>query len=148
MAGGCHLDVCESGKADDSHWSLLLAAACRSLCLGSRCGRCWAGADDSRSVEIEYNGEVFQASFVQYAKGSHDLGGQLPKASRNAESSGTLPNQGLCPTLCNAPEWPRLKESLDLNLNELTKSTFGDIFPAKIFLAQSSAPRLGSFLKR
>lgn len=51
-------------------------------------------------------------------------------------------------TLRNAPEWPRLKELLDLNLSELTKSTFGDIFPEKAFLAQSSAPRLGSFLKR
>jgi hypothetical protein len=41
-----------------------------------------------------------------------------------------------------------LKELLDLSLSELTKSTFGDIFPPRVFLAQSSAPRLGSILKR
>jgi len=51
-------------------------------------------------------------------------------------------------TLRNAPEWPALREQLDLSLNELTKSTFGDIFPPRVFLAQSSAPRLGSILKR
>ncbi len=51
-------------------------------------------------------------------------------------------------TLRNAPEWPRLRELLDLNLSKLIKSTFGDIFPERAFLAQSSAPRLGSFLKR
>jgi hypothetical protein len=55
-------------------------------------------------------------------------------------------------TLRNAREWPTvtLKELLDLNLNELTESTFGDIrvFPPRVFLAQSSAQRLGSILKR
>ena len=51
-------------------------------------------------------------------------------------------------TLRNAPEWPRLRELLDLSLKELTESTFGDIFPPRAFLAQSSAPRLGSILKR
>ena len=51
-------------------------------------------------------------------------------------------------TLRNAPEWPALRERLDLSLNELTESTFGDIFPRRVFLAQSSAPRLGSILKR
>ena len=51
-------------------------------------------------------------------------------------------------TLRNAPEWPALRERLDLSLNELTESTFGDIFPRRAFVAQSSAPRLGSILKR
>ena len=51
-------------------------------------------------------------------------------------------------TLRNAPEWPSLREMLDLNLKELTESTFGDIFPPRVFLARSSAPRLGSILKR
>lgn len=51
-------------------------------------------------------------------------------------------------TLRNAPEFPRLKEQLDLSLRELTESTFGDIFPSRVFLAQSCAPRLGSILKR
>jgi hypothetical protein len=51
-------------------------------------------------------------------------------------------------TLRNAPEWPALRELLDLSLKELTESTFGDIFPPRAFLAQSSAPRLGSILKR
>jgi hypothetical protein len=53
-------------------------------------------------------------------------------------------------TLRNAPEWPMLKELLDLSLSELTESTFGDIVPERVFLAQSSAPRLGSesILKR
>ncbi len=51
-------------------------------------------------------------------------------------------------TLRNAPEWPMLKELLDLSLCKLTESTFGDIFPSRIFLAQSSAPRLGAILKR
>ena len=31
---------------------------------------------------------------------------------------------------------------------ELTESTLGDIFPLRAFLAQFSAPRLGSILKR
>ena len=30
----------------------------------------------------------------------------------------------------------------------LVESTFGDIFPPKVFLAQSNSPRLGSILKR
>ena len=51
-------------------------------------------------------------------------------------------------TLRNAPEWPMLKELLGLSLNELRESTFADIFPPRIFLAQSCAPRLGSILKR
>ena len=51
-------------------------------------------------------------------------------------------------TLRNAPEWPKLRELLDLSLKELIESTFGDIFPPRVFLAQSSAPRLGSILKR
>jgi hypothetical protein len=41
-----------------------------------------------------------------------------------------------------------LKELLDLSLSELTESTFGDIIPQPVFLAQSSAPRLGSILER
>ena len=41
----------------------------------------------------------------------------------------------------------RGRERLDLSLNELTESTFGDIFPRRAFVAQSSAPRLGSILK-
>lgn len=51
-------------------------------------------------------------------------------------------------TLRNAPGWPLLKERLDLRLTELVKSTYGDIFPPKVFLAQSNAPSLGSILKR
>jgi hypothetical protein len=51
-------------------------------------------------------------------------------------------------TLRNAPEWPILKQTLDLRLTELVESTYGDIFPPKVFLAQSNAPRLGSILKR
>ena len=55
-------------------------------------------------------------------------------------------------TLRNAPEWPLLRERLDLRvrlrLTELIKSTYGDIFPPKVFLAQSNTPRLGSLLER
>lgn len=51
-------------------------------------------------------------------------------------------------TLRNAPEWPQLRERLDLKLTELVESTFRDIFPPRAFLAQSNAPRLGSILKR
>jgi len=51
-------------------------------------------------------------------------------------------------TLRNAPEWPKLRELLDLNLTELSRTTFGDIFPSRVFLAQCNAPRLGSLLKR
>ena len=51
-------------------------------------------------------------------------------------------------TLRNAPEWPALKSQLDLNLKDLVKSTYGDIFPPRVFLAQCNAPRLGSILKR
>ena len=43
-------------------------------------------------------------------------------------------------TVCNAPEWPDLVKLLDLGLYELRKSTYGDIFPKKLFLVQSSAP--------
>ena len=50
-------------------------------------------------------------------------------------------------TLRNAPEWPLLKERLDLRLTELIQSTCGDIFPPRIFLAQSNTPRLGSIIK-
>ena len=51
-------------------------------------------------------------------------------------------------TLRNAPEWPILKERLDLSLQDLIESTFGDIFPRRAFLAQCNAPRLGSILRR
>lgn len=51
-------------------------------------------------------------------------------------------------TLRNAPEWPLLKERLDLRLTELIMSTHGDIFPPKVFLAQCNPPKLGSILKR
>ena len=51
-------------------------------------------------------------------------------------------------TLRNAPEWPLLKERLDLRLTELIKSTCGDIFPPKVFLAQCNRPKLGSILRR
>jgi hypothetical protein len=50
-------------------------------------------------------------------------------------------------TLRNAPEWPMLKNMLDLSLDQLRESTYGDIFPKRVFLAQSSAPRLGSMLR-
>ena len=65
------------------------------------------------------------------------------------ESGGFFEKYRACVlTLRNAPEWPLLKERLDLGLEELVKSTFGYIFPPRVFLAQSSAPRLGSILKR
>ena len=54
-------------------------------------------------------------------------------------------------TLRNAPEWPTLRERLDLSLTELVESTYGDIFPPRAFLTQSNAPRqarLGSIRKR
>ena len=51
-------------------------------------------------------------------------------------------------TLHNVQEWLLLRERLDLRLMELIKSTYGDIFPPKVFLAQSNEPRLGSILKR
>ncbi len=51
-------------------------------------------------------------------------------------------------TLRNAPEWPLLKERLDLRLTELIQSTCGDIFPPRVFLAQPNAPRLGSIIKK
>jgi len=49
-------------------------------------------------------------------------------------------------TLRNAPKWAALMERLDQSLKELMESTFGDIFPQRAFLAQSSAPRLDRFL--
>ncbi len=51
-------------------------------------------------------------------------------------------------TLRNAPEWPLLKERLDLRLTELIQSTCGDMFPPSVFLAQSNAPRLVSIIKK
>jgi len=50
--------------------------------------------------------------------------------------------------LRNAPEWPLLKELLDLNLQDLVDTTYADIIPRRAFLAQCNAPRLGSILKR
>jgi hypothetical protein len=68
---------------------------------------------------------------------------------RKRKSSSFLETYRACVlTLRNAPEWPLLKERLDLRLTELVESTFGDIFPPKVFLAQSNSPRLGSILKR
>ena len=51
-------------------------------------------------------------------------------------------------TLRNAPEWPQLRQLMNLSLSQLRDDTEGDIFPRKVFLAQSNAPRLGSILKR
>ena len=51
-------------------------------------------------------------------------------------------------TIRSAPEWPLLKQRLDLRLTELIQNTFGDIFPPKVFLAQRNSPKLGSILKR
>jgi hypothetical protein len=51
-------------------------------------------------------------------------------------------------TLRNAPEWPLLKELLDLNLQDLVDTTYADIISRWAFLAQCNAPRLGSILKR
>ncbi len=51
-------------------------------------------------------------------------------------------------TLRNAPEWPLLKERLDLRLTELIQYTCGDNFPPRVFLAQPNAPRLGSIIKK
>ncbi len=45
-------------------------------------------------------------------------------------------------TLRNALEWPALKSQLDLNLKDLVESTYGYIFPPRVFLAQCIAPRL------
>ena len=39
-------------------------------------------------------------------------------------------------------------ELIDLSLSALREETWGDIFPVKVFLAQSNAPRLGSILKK
>ena len=74
---------------------------------------------------------------------------ELLKGSRQKKSIEFFDTYRACVlTLRNAPEWPSLKELLDLSLAELVESTFGDIFPPRVFLAQSSAPRLGSILKR
>ena len=74
---------------------------------------------------------------------------ELLKGSRHKENNAFFKTYRACVlTLRNAPEWPRLRELLDLSLSELVESTFGDIFPPRVFLAQSSAPRLGSILKR
>ena len=51
-------------------------------------------------------------------------------------------------TLSNVPERLLLRGRLGLRLTELIKSTYGDIFPAKVFLAQSNTPRLGHILRR
>ncbi len=51
-------------------------------------------------------------------------------------------------TLRNAPEWTLQKARLDLRLTELIQSTCGDIFPPRVFLAQSNDPRLGLIIKK
>jgi hypothetical protein len=71
----------------------------------------------------------------------------LLKGSRQKKNNEFF-NRACVLTLRNAPEWPMLKELLDLSLSELTESNFGDIFMPPVFLAQSSAQRLGSILKR
>ena len=74
---------------------------------------------------------------------------ELLVESRHKKGSNFFETYRACVlTLRNAPEWPMLKELLDLNLDKLRESTYGDIFPSRVFLAQSSAPRLGSILKR
>ena len=70
---------------------------------------------------------------------------KLLKGSRCKKSNEFFETYRACVlTLRNAPDLPRLKELL-----ELTESTFGDIFPPRVFLAQwpqSSAPRLDSYV--
>jgi hypothetical protein len=56
--------------------------------------------------------------------------------------------RGCVLTLRNAPEWPLLKRTLNMELTELVMSTNGDIFPPRVFLAQSNARSLASFIKR
>jgi hypothetical protein len=50
--------------------------------------------------------------------------------------------------LTHSSEWLLLKERLDLRLTELIKSTCGDIFPPKVFLAKCNPPKSGSILRR
>ncbi len=76
------------------------------------------------------------------------LRSELPKGSRQKKNEFFETYRACFLTLSNAQEWPMLKERLALSLNELTESAFGDIFPPLVFLAQSSAQRLGSILKR
>jgi hypothetical protein len=96
----------------------------------------------SRGYTRKFLREVFQE--ITWSKRS-----ELLSRNRQEKSNEFFTTFRACVlTLRNAPEWPMLKELLDLNLNELRESTYGDIFPPRVFLAQSSAPRLGSILKR
>ena len=72
----------------------------------------------------------------------------LNRTSKKASDDFFITYKACVLTLRNAPEWPLLKERLDLRLTELVSSTYGDIFPPRVFLAQSHAPRLGSIFKR
>ena len=48
--------------------------------------------------------------------------------------------------LPNATEWPALtrRVQMDLSVKGLVESTYVDIFPSKVFLAQCNSPRLDS----
>ena len=48
--------------------------------------------------------------------------------------------------LTNATEWPALtrRVQMDLSVKGLVESTYVDIFPSKVFLAQCNSPRLDS----
>jgi hypothetical protein len=72
------------------------------------------------------------------------LRSELLKGSRQKKNNEFFETYRACfLTHRNAQEWPMLKELLELSLSELTE---WDIFPPRVFLAQSSAPRLGSIL--
>ena len=49
-------------------------------------------------------------------------------------------------TLRNTPEWPALRVPLDLSLNELVESTYGDILPSKVIRTNEMHHDSGRFL--
>ena len=72
---------------------------------------------------------------------------KLLKGSRCKKSNEFFETYRACVlTLRNAPEWPLLKERLDLRLTELVESTYGDIFPPRAFFGpvQRASPGIDS----
>ena len=67
----------------------------------------------------------------------------MPEPKRKEQGSQFFETYRACVlTLRNAQECqgPALRVQLDLSLKGLVESTYGDIFPAKAFLAQRNAP--------
>ena len=98
----------------------------------------------SRGYPRAFLGRVFRET--TWGRRSETLAGSGRRRKRGEDFFETY--RACVLTLRNAPEWPQLRQLMNLSLSQLRDETDGDIFPRKVFLAQSNAKRLGSILKR